>query len=822
MGTIWKDILYSVRVLAKKPSFAIVAILTLTLGIGANIAIFSVVNAVLLRPLPFDHPDQLVRVFADLNGPNVRNVGMSVPELDDLRATTATFDQVAAMWPISAALTGGDRPERIELLATSPNYFQLLGAARAQLGRLYGPQDALPGFSDAVVISDGLWRRLFGSDPNVLGKKIRIDTDPYTIVGVMAPEFRHPGETVQGGVEIWAPCGFTGNPFPVPTLRGQNFLPGTIARMKPGVTVERAQVQLDALSAHLRETYPKDYPTAAKWGLRTEAVQENLTGKVRPILNVLLAAVGFVLLIACVNVASLLLARSSGQVREMAIRRALGASRGRLVRQLLTESFLLSLGGCATAMVVILWLNKPLIAMMPSDLPRLNEIHFDWRVIAFAFAVSIATGILFGLVPALRISSVNPNLDLKESGRSGGTSLRSNRFRSALVSAEIALSLVLLIGAGLLVRSFSKMLQVNPGLDPSQVGIAQIWIPVPNDPSANPYLKPASRGAFAAEVLRRVNAITGVETAAMGGGFTVPFSGTHNSSSFRWADDAAAGGGRSVADFDLASPDLFRVLKVPLVSGKIFSDDETGQQQRVLVVNQTFANRYSPQRSPIGRTIFVGNNNNPARIMGVVGDIHDLGLDVPVEPRMYFDLLQLPSYALTVYFKTTNAPEYLNDSIVRAVHSVNSELPVYGLRTMKAQMAASEARRVFVLRLMEIFAAVALMLAALGTYGVMSYAMTQRTQEIGIRIALGAQRGDVVRLALRPGLILTSIGIGIGLVASLFLTRLMSSLLFGVGATDPATYIGVSLLLMLVALFACYIPARRATKVDPIVALRYE
>jgi putative ABC transport system permease protein len=473
-------------------------------------------------------------------------------------------------------------------------------------------------------------------------------------------------------------------------------------------------------------------------------------------------------------------------------------------------------------MVVIIWLNKPLIAMMPSDLPRLNEIHFDWRVIAFAFAVSIATGILFGLVPALRISSVNPNLDLKESGRSGGTSLRSNRFRSALVSAEIALSLVLLIGAGLLVRSFSKMLQVNPGLDPSQVGIAQIWIPVPNDPSANPYLKPASRGAFAAEVLRRVNAITGVETAAMGGGFTVPFSGTHNSSSFRWADDAAAGGGRSVADFDLASPDLFRVLKVPLVSGKIFSDDETGQQQRVLVVNQTFANRYSPQRSPIGRTIFVGNNNNPARIMGVVGDIHDLGLDVPVEPRMYFDLLQLPSYALTVYFKTTSAPESLNDPIVRAVHSVNSELPVYGLRTMKVQMAASEARRVFVLRLMEIFAAVALMLAALGTYGVMSYAMTQRTQEIGIRIALGAQRGDVVRLALRPGLILTSIGIGIGLVASLFLTRLMSSLLFGVGATDPATYIGVSLLLMLVALFACYIPARRATKVDPIVALRYE
>jgi predicted permease len=822
MGTIWKDILYSARVLAKKPGFTIIAILTLTLGIGANIAIFSVVNAVLLRPLPFDHPDQLVRVFADQNGPNVRDVGMSVPELDDLRERAGIFDQVAGIWPISAALTGGDRPERIELLATNANYFQLLGVTKAQLGRVYGQQDAMPGFSDAVVISDGLWRRLFGSNPNVIGKKILMDTDPYTIVGVMPPDFRHPGETVQGAVEVWAPCGFTGNPFPPQPQRKQNYVPGAIARLKSGVTIQSAQLQMDAFSDRLRETYPTDYPTVAKWGLRLEAVQENLTGKVRPILNVLLAAVGFVLLIACVNVASLLLARSSGQVREMAIRRALGASRVRLVRQLLTESFMLSIGGCVAAILVIIWLRKPLIAMMPADLPRLNEIHFDWRVVIFAFAISIATGILFGLVPALRISSVNPNLDLKESGRSGGGSLRTNRFRSALVSAEIALSLVLLIGAGLLLRSFWQMLQVNPGLDPSNVGIAQIWIPVPNDPTANPFLKPASRSVFAAEVLRRVSAITGVETVGMGGGFTVPFSGMRNSSSFRWTDDAAAGGGRSLADFDAVSPDFFRTLKVPLISGRFLSDDDTSQQQRMLVVNQTFANRYSPSRSPIGRTIFIGNGNNPARIVGVVGDIRDAGLDVPVGPRMYFDVLQSPSYALTVYFRTKEAPQLLNDAVVRAIHSVNSELPVYGLRTMRDQMAASEARRIFVLRLMEVFAAVALLLAALGTYGVMSYAMNQRTQEIGIRIALGAQRGDVVRLVLRPGMILTSIGISAGVVASFFLTRLMSSLLFNVGATDAVTYVGVSLLLMFVALVACYIPARRATKVDPMIALRYE
>ncbi len=822
MGTIWKDILYSARVLGKKPGFTIVAILTLTLGIGANIAIFSVVNAVLLRPLPFDHPDQLVRVFADQNGANVRNVGFSVPELEDLRNSAGIFDQVAGIWPISAALTGGDRPERVELLSTSANYFQLLGVTKAQLGRVYGQQDAMPGFSDAVVISDGLWRRLFGSDPNVIGKRIRMDTDPYTIVGVMPPDFRHPGETVQGAVEMWAPCGFTGNPFPAQPLRKQNYVPGAIGRLKSGVTTQQAQIQLDAMSSRMRETYPDDYPRAVKWGLRAEAVQENLTGKVRPILNVLLAAVGFVLLIACVNVASLLLARSSGQVREMAIRRALGASRGRLVRQLLTESFMLSIGGCTAAVLVIILLKKPLLAMMPSDLPRLNEIHFDWRVLTFAFAVSIATGILFGLVPALRISSVNPNLDLKESGRSGGGSLRTNRFRSALVSAEIALSLVLLVGAGLLLRSFWRMLQVNPGLDPSNVGIAQIWIPVPNDPAANPFLKPASRSAFAVEVLRRVSALTGVETVGMGGGFTVPFSGTHNSSSFRWTDDAVAGGGRSLAEADTATPDFFRTLKVPLISGRFLSDDDTGQQQRVLVVNQTFVNRYSPARSPIGRTIFLNSGTNPARIVGVVGDIRDAGLDVPVEPRMYFDHLQIPNYAMTVYFRTKEAPGLLNDAVVRAIHSVNSELPVYGLRTMKDQMAASEARRIFVLRLMEVFAAVALLLAALGTYGVMSYAMNQRTQEIGIRIALGAQRSDVVRLVLQPGLILTSIGIAAGIVASFFLTRLMSSLLFNVRATDAVTYIGVSLLLMVVALVACYIPARRATKVDPMVALRYE
>lgn len=821
MGKLWADIRYAVRMLAKQPSFTAIAVLTLALGIGANVSIFTVVNAVLLRPLPFQNPEQLVRVFDDFNGPNVRDAGTSVPELEDLRDRAGIFEQVSAIWPISAALTGGDRPERIELLATSPSYFHLLGA-RTQLGRVYGPEDALPGFSDAVVISDSLWRRLFGADPNVVGRKVRMDTDPYTIVGVMPPDFRHPGPTLQGDVEMWTACGFSANPFPTPLQRGQRFLPGVIGRLKQGLSLDQARAQLDAFTAHLREIYPKDYPQKSSWTLRVEPVQESLTGKVRPTLSILLAAVGFVLLIACVNVASLLLARSSGRIREMAIRRALGASRARLIRQLLTESILISLAGGAAALLVLGWLRTPLLAMMPQDLPRLVEIQFDWRIVGFAFLLSIGTGILFGVVPAWRISAVNPNRDLKESGRTGGASLKQNRFRSALVSTEIALSLVLLVGAGLLMRSFWSMLQVNPGFDPDQVGIAQIWIPVPNNPALNPYLQPAQRSSFVADVLRRVQALPGVELAAIGNGLNLPFAGVRNSFPVTWSDDPEAGGGKMLAQFGSVSPDYFRVLKAPLVGGRFFTDADTDPKNQVVLVNETFARRYSPRRDPIGRSLDFGRGNGPIRIAGVVGDLHDDALDAPVQPRVYLCILQNSGFAMTVYFRTSGAPGILNDAVVRAVHAVNSDLPVFGLRTMRDLMAGYEARRKFVLRLMGIFAGVALLLAALGTYGVMAYTVSQRTQEIGIRIALGAQRPNIVLLALRPGIILTLIGVAVGIVASLFLTRLMSSLLFGVTATDVTTYVGVSLLLLLVSLVACYVPARRATKVDPMVALRYE
>src|SRR5580658_9431332 len=524
------DLRFACRSLLQNPGFTAVAILTLALGIGANIAIFTVVNAVLLRPLPFQHPERLVRVFDDLNGAGAKDVGMSEPELEDLRDRSGVFDNISAMFPGSTALSGGDHTERIEMLATSSDYFQLLGA-QAELGRVYEPRDAKPGFTESVVISDGLWKRQFGGDPHILGRRIRVDEDGYTIVGVMPPDFRHPGQTLTGDVEFWVACGFAADPLPSPPVRAQRLLPGAIARLKPGLTIQQAQQQLDALAAQLAQAYPKEYPASSRWSLRLEPVEQNLTGSVRPTLVVLLAAVGFVLLMVLVNMASLLVARSSARMRELAIRQALGTSRTRLVRQLLTESVLLSLIGGLAAMLVLALTKGSLLALMPSDLPRLSEVDFDARVLSLACLLSLLTGILFGLTPSLHASGSDPNRDLKEGTRGGTPSLRQNRFRGALVATEIALSVVLLSGAGLLVHSFWNALRVNPGFDPQGLLVTRIWIPVPNNPKANRYLTAPPLAAFSREVLRQVRMLPGVQDAAMGGENSVPF--VHNFSSLR-------------------------------------------------------------------------------------------------------------------------------------------------------------------------------------------------------------------------------------------------------------------------------------------------
>src|SRR5438477_699993 len=512
MDGLLQDLRYVLRTLTKSPAFVTISVLTLALGIGANLAIFTVVNAVLLRPLPFREPGRIVRVFDDLGGAGARNVGMSVPELYDLQRS-GVFEQISVIFPASQALSGGDGVDRIEFLGTSPSYFELLGTAPA-LGRVYTQAEWVPGCLDGVVISDGLWKRQFGSDPHMIGRRVRIDEDPYTVIGVMPREFRHPGNTLGGDVDIWSACGFTVDPYPSPPLRKLRFVPGALGRLNAGITLAQAQWRLDALAISLQQTYPTDYPKQLRWSLRLERAQTSLTGNVRPTLVILLAAVSFVLLIVCVNIASLLIALASARMREFAIRQALGASRGQLVRQVLTESVLVSLAGGAAALAVLLVAQRSLLTLMPADVPRLAEVHADWRMVAFALVLSLATGVLVGLMPALHASAIDPNRDLRDGGRTGGgQSLRQNRSRAALVVLEVALSAVLLIGAGLLVRSFSAAVSQNPGLDPQRLVAGQIWAPIPDV---------SKRAVLARELLERLALLPGMEHTAIGTSTAVP------------------------------------------------------------------------------------------------------------------------------------------------------------------------------------------------------------------------------------------------------------------------------------------------------------
>ena len=819
MDSLVRDLRHGLRRVVAAPGFTAIAILTLALGIGANVAIFTVVNAVLIRPLPFPDSDRLVRIAADARATNGRNIGISQPELDDLGHRAGVFDGVTAVWPINAALLGGERPERIEVLVTSANYFQLLGAS-AELGRVYGPGDAVPGFSDAVVISDGLWRRAFGAAPDIVGRKVVMDTDPYTIVGVMPRDFRHPGETVRGDVDMWSACGFAAAPFVSPPQRQQTFIPGVMGRLKPGISLEQGQDRVDALAAELRAAYPTNYPANVQWALRLDGVQSELTNRIRPTLSVLMGAVGLLLVLACVNVANLTLARASSRMREIAVRRALGATRGRLVRQLLVESVVLAIAGGAAALAALAWSKDWIVRMMPHDLPRLAEVQFDGAMVVTALALSIAAGVVFGIVPAIQVSGVDPGDHLKEAGRGLGEGRHERRFRSALVAAEIAISLVLLVGAGLLVRSFWSMLQVNPGLDPSRVGFAQIWIPVPNDPTKNPYGRPAQRTAYVTEVLRHVGELPGIESVGMSASNRTPFSGSGGTQRFTFVGESTAPADIRRAQFQLASPEYFATLRSPILSGRAFTTADTVGTEPVVIVNETLAKTQSPGKDPVGRSIALGNQS--LRIVGIVADIHDDGLDVPVASRVYFPLLQRSSNALTVLYRSTTDPASMNTEVERAIHAVDPTLPVFGQRTMADLLADSMVRRKVVLSLMAAFAVVALLLAAIGTYGVMSVAANQRVREIGIRMALGAQRRDIERLIVRPGLVLAIAGVAAGVASAAVLARLMSTVLFAVAATDVVTYAAVSLLLIVVTLVACYVPARRATRQDPLTALRTE
>ena len=818
-----QDLRYALRMLLKSPGFTIVAALTLALGIGANVATFSVVYGVLLRPLPFPHSEQLVRIFDDLHGPNEEDVGMSAPELWDLEDRADVFQEISAVAPSNSAVGGGERTVRAESLITSPDYFALLGT-KAQLGRVYTRQDTVPGVLEPIVISDGFWRSNYGSDPNIIGRKMRLDSDMYTIAGVMPPGFRHPGRTLDTDVEVWIATGFNGAPFPVPPQRSLRFIPAAIGRLKPGLTLAQAQTQLDAYVAQISHEYPADYPAAAKWALRLVSVKEDLIGPQRTELLILFGAVGFVLLIACVNIANLLLARSSGRRREFAIRLTMGASSARLVSQLLTESTLLSVISGVVALVTVLFLKNVIVSLAPADIPRLNEVDVSGRVLFFAFLISMLTGILFGLAPALQAANPDQIENLKEGARGTGVGRRHTRLSRFLVMSEVALSIILLAGAGLLLRSFWHVLEVRPGYNPSHLTTAQIWIPVSNNPDKDPYAAEDKRAAFLMEIYRRVSVLPGVEQSSIAGNDTLPMNSGRNYSPFSIQGRAAESERSPVADIAVVDTEYFRVMEVPLIAGRNFTVSDTNKTQTVAVIDQTLQRRYWPNENPVGREIKFGFGAGVqgVTIVGVAGDVKSDGFDAPSVPHIYVPMGQFAPVNAVVFFRSKTDAQYLGEAVRQEVAKLDPNVPVHSVSTMDEIIARSVADRRFALELLGVFATVALLLAAVGIYGVMSYSFSQRTHEVGIRIALGAQRPDILRMALAEGMRTVVIGLASGLVGAAIMTRFFRSMLFNVAPADPATYLTVSAILACVALFACYIPAQRATQVNPLAALREE
>ena len=825
METLLQDVRFGLRMLRKNAGFTAIIVLTLALGIGANTALFSVVDAVLLRPLPYAQPQQLVAVKADMPGVNLIDAGMSQPELDDFQKRSGVFEQISAVAAIDANITGREKPERVEATVISVNYFTLLHAKPA-LGRVFNDSDYREGFSEGAVISDSLWHTMFGADPNVVGQAVRLDTDLYTIIGVMPPDFRHPGRTLLHDVDIWVAAGFAGPPAPTPPVRSQRLIPGAIARLKPGLTLAQAQAKLDAFAAHLRQDYPADYAASAQWRPRLVPLQQEVVGNSGQMLFLLLAAVGVVLMIACVNIASLLLARSSARHREIAIRKALGAGSWRLIRQTLTESVMLSLCGGLVAVPVSFWLKDLLLTLVPSTLPRLAEVSLNGRALLFILALSVICGVLFGLAPALQMSDRQLVGKLGQGARGVGIASRQHRFLSALVACEFALSLVLMVGAGLLLRSFWKVLQVQPGFNSDHIVTAQLWLPVPNDPKNDPYPTQEKRNAFLNEVLRRVSALPGVNEVAIGGGNTA-FSRQRNSLSFAIEGRIAAVGETPTAEVGFATPDLFHVLGTPLIRGRFFTDADNEKGEPVALIDQTAAERFWPHEDPVGKQIrirlaLMAGDEPLRRIVGVVGRTRSDGLDAPYAPHLFFPARENALNAMRVYIRTAASPEALEGPVLREVQAVDPDLPVFGVRALRTIISDSLASRRFAMQILGFFAATAMLLAAIGIYGVMAYFVSQRVREIGVRMALGAQRGDVLKLVVGQGMSLALIGVGLGVVAALALARLISGLLFDVSASDPLTLAALTALLTLVALLANYIPARRAARIDPMVALRYE
>ncbi|HEY3040197.1 MAG TPA: ABC transporter permease [Pyrinomonadaceae bacterium] len=811
MQTLWQDLRYGARMLMKTPGVTLVAIIALTLGIGANTALFSVVNAVLLRSLPYADGERLAIVWEHRksgtgNSQNVINLG----NFYDWKEQNSVFVDMAAFFDRNLNLTSDGEPEEVPGQIATTNLFSVLGVNAFQ-GRTFDAGDGKPGQPNVVIISYDLWQRRFGGG-QVVGRSITLNNQESTIIGVLpagAGWYVQKGSMINKPPEIWSPWQVSNE------LRQRSGrFARAVARLKPGVTLAQAQNDMNIISARLSQQYP-EFDT--NWGVNVVPLRTQLTGEIRRPLLVLLGAVAFVLLIACANVANLLLARASSRKKEIAVRAGLGASRWRITRQLLTESVLLSVVGGAFGLLLAWWGTRALIALSPPGLMDLRNVAVNLPVLGFTFALTLLTGIVFGLVPALEAARFDLNDSLKEGGKNIGGGSRSHRLRNLFVVTQVALALVLLVGAGLFMKSLSRLQSVDPGFNPNNLLTMRISLPerkYDTDPKVMD---------FFSRSLAQLRALPGV--AAVGAINTLPFNGPHSGTRIQIEGEPVRPPGQELhTGICVTDRNYFQTMQIPLKRGRLFTEQEAKEMRHVVVVNEEFVRTNLPGQDPLGKrvTINMKDEDAPTEIIGIVGDTKHLGLDTETEAMAYWPQPELVYSSMTLVIRTHGEASSLAPAARNVIRSIDPQQPIGELSTMEGLLAKSIARSRFNAILLAIFSLVALVMAAVGIYGVMSYSVQQRTHEIGLRMALGAQQSDVLRLVVKQGITLGLIGVGVGLLASLGLMRLIANLLFEVPATDPRTFAAVASSLFLITLIACYVPARRATKVDPLVALRYE
>ncbi len=807
------ELKYAARALLKRPGFSLIAIATLALGIGANTAIFSVVNATLLRPLPFKDPERVVIVWGALPKMAAATLPNSCPNFMDLKAKSQTFERLAAFRSWSWQSTAGAEPELLRGARVSADFFEAVGADPV-LGRVFTPEEDLPNRAPVAIISYGLWQRRFGGDVNVIGKTIALTGRNAMIVGVMPEGFRFPGGAnmipgLQFALQndVWMPIAFSDEE----RQRQGNLNLAVIGRLKPGVSPLQGETELRAIQ--------QDLPLGTiGYTLNVIPLHQQMIGNIRKPLLVLLATVALVLLIACANIANLLLARATSRQKEIAIRAALGAARRRIIGQLLTESLLLALTGGAIGLLLAVWGNSLLVSLIPREVPRIGDTSLDARILLFTLAISVVTGVIFGLVPALQASRFDLNQSLKDGGRDTAAGVGQNRLRGLLVVSEVAIALVLLIGAGLLMKSFGRLLNVAPGFNPDKVLTMEVQLA---DLPPSRYENHEEQAKFFEQLFERLQSLPGVENA--GGVLSVPLSGASESTEVLLEDQATTSNAeRPEADYTIVTPNYFSTLQIPLLKGRQFTPQDKSGAPRVIIINDIFAARVWPRQDPIGKRFRVGFEKEPREVVGVVGSIKQAALDAEARPAMYLPHAQSPTNLLTVLVRTTGEPMSMAAAVREQVRAIDADVPVTHVQTMEKVLGASVAQPRFSMLLVALFAGLALILSTVGIYGVMAYSVSRRAHEIGVRMALGAGAGEVLKLVLKDGMSLAFAGIGVGLLGAFALTRLMASLLFDISAKDPVTFASVAAFLAVVAFIACYIPARRATKVDPLIALRNE